>query len=171
MTEEELRLIALKMGGISEAVRKRNLGTGASAADVTRPTEAARTDHVHNLARSRAGAAPPNFASQPSNDEGKLNKLETSFLAWLRSEQLEPIGIQRITFKLAGGLKRGLRYTPDFDAVVNGRWTFFEVKGPMFWDDARKSLVVVAAQFPWLDFYLCRRNPLTKLFTNTHVKP
>lgn len=175
-TPSDLAKVAAQYG-LSKAVYERSLlGTGDRADSGGRKAQLhespePRSPHVHTLS---APASAVSFDSQASEAESRLNKTETRFLRWMRIryEDFTHIGIQRMTFRLASGLKRGLRYTPDFDALYGGRWSFFEVKGPHMWDDARKSLVVVAAEFPWLDFYLCRPDTFGSVpFKITHVKP
>lgn len=89
------------------------------------------------------------FTAKPTTDESKLNKLEMSWLETMRLRHYQDIGTQDVTLKLGADL----RYTPDFRAIVNGRFTFFECKG-FFREDSRVKLLATARQFRMFDFYL-----------------
>jgi hypothetical protein len=92
------------------------------------------------------------FEIKPSTDEAKLNKTEKAWLEELRRRGVVNIGIQDVTFKLGADL----RYTPDFNALINGRWVYWEVKGFMR-DDARVKLLAAARKYRHLDFVLVTR--------------
>ena len=87
-----------------------------------------------------------------STDEQKLNKLERAWLAVMRQRNYAEIGIQSITLKIGNDT----RYTPDFSAVVDGVFTFFETKG-FFRDDAKVKIKVTARQFRWARFVLVEK--------------
>lgn len=87
-----------------------------------------------------------------STDEANLNKLERAWLLTMRARRLENIGIQNITLKLADRC----RYTPDFSAIVNGEFTFFETKG-FFRDDAKVKIKSAARIFRWAKFVLVEK--------------
>ena len=106
----------------------------------------------------------PDFLIKPTTDEEKLNKTERAWLNELRTRGIAEIGIQNVTLKLGADL----RYTPDFNAVVNGRWIYWEVKGFMR-DDARVKLLAAARQFRHLDFVLVTRE--RGQWVETPVKP
>lgn len=100
-----------------------------------------------------------------STDEGKLNRLEASFLFWLRVARPPWIGIQNMTLKLADDV----RYTPDFMTVDEaGGLVAWECKGWMR-DDARVKLRVAARQFPFIKFVLVTKMGGT--FKREEVKP
>lgn len=94
------------------------------------------------------------FDIKPSTDEQKLNKLERTYLAYLRRLNPPHIGIQNITLKLGDDL----RYTPDFSTIdENGRFVFHETKGPFYADDARVKLLAAARQFRMFTFLLVKQ--------------
>lgn len=93
--------------------------------------------------------ATVDFTIKPSTDEEKLNRTERKWLEEMRRRGYENIGVQDVTLKLGADL----RYTCDFNAIVNGRWTFYEVKGFMR-DDARVKLLATARKHRHLDFWL-----------------
>lgn len=94
------------------------------------------------------------FAFKKSGDESKLNKLETAYLAWLRAQGDDWIGIQCITLKLA----HDCRYTPDFWAFDLTGLRAIDVKGPHTWEDSLIKLRVAARMFPWSRFVIAKRN-------------
>jgi hypothetical protein len=84
----------------------------------------------------------------------KLNKLETAYYNHLKPLHVW-IGVQCITLKLG----HDCRYSPDFWTVGGiGQLEAHEVKGKMFWDDAKVKLKVAATMYPMFDFYLVTRN-------------
>ena len=90
----------------------------------------------------------------PSTEESKLNKTEKAYLSWLRGQGYVWIGIQAITLKLGDDT----RYTCDFMALdsrgdLHGR----EVKG-FFRDDAKVKIKVAARQFPFIKFYVVKKD-------------
>ena len=91
--------------------------------------------------------------NRKSTDEEKLNKLEAAWLAVLRGQGYDWIGIQNITIKLADDC----RYTPDFSTVGNGIIKVFECKGFMR-DDALVKIKVAARLFPWIRFILVTKS-------------
>jgi len=113
--------------------------------------------------------AKPSLSAAPlkvkeSTDEEKLNKTERAYLAFLRSRRVRWIGIQNITLKLADDT----RYTPDFWTIDDcNMLNAIEVKG-FFRDDAKVKLKVAARQFPFVTFWVVRRDGTG--WTNEHVK-
>lgn len=105
-----------------------------------------------------------NFEVQPSTDELKLNKTERAWLEEMRRRGYRDIGVQDVTLKLGADL----RYTCDFNAIVNGRWTFYEVKGFMR-DDARCKLLMAARKYRQLDFVKVER--IKGDWIETPIKP
>lgn len=79
----------------------------------------------------------------------KLNKLERAYLAYLQGLKPSWLGVQNVTLVIG----HDTRYTPDFIVILNGKLSAREVKGFMR-DDARVKLMVVARQFPWINFVL-----------------
>lgn len=105
-----------------------------------------------------AGAGIPG-AQKPAirQDRTGLNKTEAAFLEYLRAafphfEVLE----QAVTLKLGNGV----RYTPDFFVWTLCGCEAWEVKGFMR-DDANVKLKVAASKYPWITFYLVRRQGKT----------
>jgi len=96
--------------------------------------------------------SPVCLEARESSDEAGLNKTERAWLEVLRGRRLASIRIQAFTLKLGDRT----RYTPDFSAVVDGRMTFYEVKGFMR-DDAAVKLKTAARAYPEFDFVLVRR--------------
>lgn len=85
-----------------------------------------------------------------SNDESKLNKTETAWLAELRIRNPKFLGIQAMTFKLGDDC----RYSPDFICITqDDELIAYEVKG-FFRDDAKVKIKVAARMFSWIKFVL-----------------
>lgn len=77
------------------------------------------------------------------------NQLETEFGKYLRSVNWSgsPIYEQCITVRLANGL----RYTPDWIKLMDGKLYCYEVKGKHAWDDAIAKLKMAASLYrDWL---------------------
>lgn len=94
----------------------------------------------------------PKSSRKAMTPEERLNKTERAFLEYLKL-RWDKIGIQSITLRLAWGV----RYTPDFWTKSNDTLHFWEVKGFMR-DDARKSLMFAAKEYPWAIFWLVKRD-------------
>lgn len=82
------------------------------------------------------------------------NKLEQAFGAWLRAKY-QAVHEQSVTLLLANGV----RYTPDF-VVYQGGVMAFETKGFMR-DDAAVKIKVAASVYPWIKFWLVKKNGRT----------
>lgn len=96
----------------------------------------------------------PKFTMRKSKSEEKLNKLEYSYLQWLRqANYVSWIGIQNITLKLADDT----RYSCDFWTMKGDVLQAREVKGPWFPEDGKIKLKVAAHQFPMFEFWLVRK--------------
>lgn len=143
------------------------------------PSFVKRNPHLAHLYGTGA-AATRLEAQQPVSDAPvfrkgdrasvKLNKLETAYYQYLKDRILSAriaaahygekapsdwIGVQSITLKLG----HMCRYTPDFwtideDGVLEAR----EVKGKMFWEDAKVKLKVAASTYPFIRFFLVTRD-------------
>lgn len=121
-----------------------------------------QADYVAYLARQSPrpeGEMPANVVDhsktltlRKSTDEAKLNKLETAYLTFLRSQGCAWIGIQSVTLKLASDC----RLTPDFTVLVNGELTFIDVKGFQR-EDALIKMKMAARSFPWASFEIVKR--------------
>lgn len=92
-----------------------------------------------------------------STDEENLYKTEKRYLAYLRTQNYEWIGIQNVTLKLADDT----RFTADFCTVKDHRFTlhdvkaFWKIKGkPHIEDDAKAKINIAAHQFPFFFFVL-----------------
>lgn len=106
------------------------------------------------------------FAEFPqSGDESRLNKLETSYLSWLRAQGDNWIGIQCITLKLA----HDCRFTPDFWGFDKTGLRAIDVKGPHVWEDSLIKLRVAARMFPWIRFLIAKRDGM--VWNHQEVKP
>lgn len=80
-----------------------------------------------------------------------LNKLETEFGARLCvAFPYATFRAQAKTYRLANGV----RYSPDFTAILDGVEHAWEVKGKHAWDDALVKLKVAAAAWPEIVFVL-----------------
>ena len=101
---------------------------------------------------------PPtwHFQLKQGGDESKLNKLETAYLAWLRVQGDDWIGIQCITLKLA----HDCRLTPDFWGFNGEGLRAIDVKGPHVWEDSIIKYRVAARMFPWIRFVIASRDGL-----------
>lgn len=131
--------------------------TQISAATVNEATRK-RNPHLFGPSTSKPSVSIPQPTGM-STDEAKLNKLERAWLQELRRRTVpyptRHVLIQAITLKLAFDT----RYTPDFAiADVCGGVTFYETKGPQFWDDAKVKLKVSARMFPCFIFFLVTRS-------------
>lgn len=103
-----------------------------------------------------AGERPvrPTFEIRPTTDEESLNKTERRFLAYLRAKPNSVTGIQNITLKIGDYC----RYTPDFWHISDSQaFTFYEVKGGFWRDDARVKVKVAARSFRWANFIVAQR--------------
>lgn len=93
-------------------------------------------------------------------DSKGLNKTEAAFVDYLRFKWPgELVLAQSVTLKLANGV----RYTPDFivpQATSAKLMLAYEVKGFMR-DDAAVKIKVAAANYPWIKFYLVKRDGRT----------
>lgn len=101
-----------------------------------------------------------------STDCQKLNKTESAYLQFLKTQDLQWIGVQNITLKLADDT----RYTCDFfcidhDGILHGR----EVKGTFVRDDAKVKIKVAARMFPWIRFSIVKK--VKNGWEHTEVKP
>lgn len=105
-----------------------------------------------------------NLICSPSEDEAKLNKLESDWLAYRRSLNAQWIGVQCMSLKLGSDC----RYLPDFIEILNGNVIAWETKGFMR-PQARVKLKVAARMYPWIIFKIVtRKNKEWKIET---VKP
>lgn len=119
-----------------------------------------RNPHLYNRGvqlYSQGSDELMDFATKPApktrlrqSSKPLLNKLESEFLTWLNpSVRGIMVRAQAKTYRLANGL----RYTPDFTAVVEGRETAWEVKGKWVDGDSFPKLKTAASVFPevrWL---------------------
>jgi hypothetical protein len=161
MTPEELQQIALKFGGVSESVRRMNLGTGDRAdSTTTKPAQQPhaidpRSDHVHTL---RTPTGPVSFDSQVSSTEENLNKTEKEFLARLNAGvygRFKWIG-QHESIRLE--LAHKCTLSPDFPVLSEaGEFFFFEVKGGFIREDAWIKLKSAARVYHWWGFVLAQK--------------
>lgn len=101
----------------------------------------------------------------PTKDENALNKTEAAFLAKLRAEKWDWIGIQSITLKLGDDC----RYTPDFVTLRDGSLVVWEVKG-FFRDDAKVKIKAAARSFPFFNFIVVTRKSRTRPFVEHHIQ-
>jgi hypothetical protein len=110
---------------------------------------------------------PPSwrFEMKQSGDESKLNKLETEYLGWLRTQGDDWIGVMAITLKLA----HDCRLTPDFWAFDKSGLRAIDVKGPHVWEDSLIKYRVAARMFPFIRFVLATKNGL--IWKHKDVKP
>lgn len=93
--------------------------------------------------------APETSKWETRSPEQKLNKLETRWLAVLRTRYPNP-GIQNITLRLG----RDLRYTPDLNSNQLPL-IFFETKGlHRFREKGILKLRWAAREYPFFDFVL-----------------
>lgn len=104
---------------------------------------------------------------RPMTDEQKLNGLEKSWLAHLRTLGYPAcnIFIQCFTLKLADDT----RYSPDFTTIEpDGTVTMWETKG-FFRDDAKVKIKVAARQYRCFRFVLVTREH--GVFIQKEIKP
>jgi hypothetical protein len=97
----------------------------------------------------------------------KGSKTQTAFVEYLKLLRNEGTVIleEQITLEIAAGC----RYTADvfvYEPPIDngGTWrsaflVAYEVKGPHAWDDAIVKLKVAARAYPWIKFFLVRREP------------
>jgi len=123
--------------GVGEVI----LDTGSSLAGQTSPENASVV----------AKPARVEFKRLASKDEDGLNRTERAFLAILRAKY-DHVRIQSITLKLADRAT----YTPDFSAVIDGRFTFFEVKGGFIREDGWLKLKIASRLYPEFDFVMAQ---------------
>lgn len=99
--------------------------------------------------------------------EQKLNKLETRWLAVLRTRYGGPIGIQNITLRLTSGV----RYTPDLNVwtvAPRPRLICFETKGlHRFREKGILKLKWAATEYPFFDFVLVTWDKDTQQWSET----
>ncbi len=99
-----------------------------------------------------ADIARVEFLPQMTTDEYKLNKTEARWLDVLRFRDYQCLRIQSFTLKLAADL----RFTPDFSAIVDGRMTFWEVKGGFIREDGWIKLKTAARLYPEFTFVMAQ---------------
>lgn len=79
-----------------------------------------------------------------------MNRLETEFYGVLKSRSYVNIRPQAKTYRIANGL----RYTPDFTAIVQGCEVAWEVKGKWVDGDSFPKLKMAAAAWPEINWWL-----------------
>ena len=104
----------------------------------------AEADSVQNAKRRPVDAPKPGkriLQGQPKS----LNRLEEEFLARLTySNPGVQIRYQDKIYVVANGLK----YIPDFTAIILGREYAWEVKGDYIWEDSIVKIKSMARQWP-----------------------
>ena len=124
-----------------------------------------------------AKASPVNEAPPiRQNRASRLNKTETAFLEHLRAEAdpRDSILSQALNLEIANGC----RYRPDF-VVVRPRGSAdegvliaaYEIKAAHIWDDSIVKLKVAARAYPWIEFWLAKRESRSSPFTLLLVVP
>lgn len=137
----------------SESFRKLNPKLfGVSGGDGDRPG-LARADRPPETAGDKIASDRARIKDKPTDTfkspEQKLNKLETRWLAVLRTRYSNP-GIQNITLRLS----HNLRYTPDLNSNQLPL-VFFETKGlHRFREKGILKLKWAAKEYPFFDFVL-----------------
>lgn len=121
-----------------------------------------RSERIHSSDPERAERNT--LELKPSTDIAALNKTEQAYLAHIKSQEHDWIGVQNITLKLA----HDCRLTCDFVVFNNGAMRFIDVKGFQR-EDALIKMKVAARLFPWAQFQIVKRNAATWNVIN--VKP
>jgi hypothetical protein len=127
---------------------KKDLGAGSNSEASLRKDEDTKAS-IHGL--SAVNQHPEKF---------KLNKTETRWLGELQlrrkylgeEQKWGEIRPQAITLELG----EGCRYRPDFSVVINGKLTFWEVKGAWLYPEGVVKLKVAPRIWPEFDFYLAQ---------------
>lgn len=155
----------------SESFRKLNPTIfGVSGGDGNRPGHV-RADRPPETAGDKIANDRARIKDKPTDTfkspEQKLNKLETRWLAVLRTRYADPIGIQNITLRLANGV----RYTPDLNVWTVAplpRLICFETKGlHRFREKGILKLKWAATEYPHFDFVLVTWNKDTQQWSET----
>ena len=149
---------------VSEAVRRLNphLYSGPQKAGLA---PVAHSDGVGATHR------PPKRIMQSTKP--LLNKLEQRFVSHLNQVGYpKPIHAQKITFRLANGLK----YTPDvfcfeWSWMGENRLVAWEVKGPWLTDDGVAKLKMFAAAYPEILVLLAWEDKATNQWLQQIVYP
>lgn len=112
-----------------------------------KPIGMARSAEVGRVAVTLAPAKRIRQSSKPL-----LNKLETQWRDYLVTQYPGvKIHEQAVRFRLANGL----HYTPDLGACVEGKWIFWECKGPKAFRGGFENLKSAAHQYQEIDWWLC----------------
>lgn len=170
---EDFRRINPHLFGASGGVetRSQDAATSGSACNINPRGRHDETEINRATPDSNApGPLAPSIdvSVRPSTDEQKLNKLEKSYLWYLRSLRVPQLRIQAITLKLADDT----RYTADFTYVdENGRMVFADTKGAHVWEDAIIKMRVAARQFTEFRFTIVTQVKRTGHFEVKEVKP
>lgn len=135
---------------------------GASLPNMVNRTEDFVIAHAIKMAKGKnvvpeIGAVVPaqkaHLHVRMSTDEAKLNKLERAWLAHLREQRYQWLGIQNVTVKLADDC----RLTPDFSYLGHdGRFYMDDVKGFQR-EDAFLKMKFAARQFSHFVFQIVTR--------------
>lgn len=126
------------------------------------------------LAKAKASEAVQPAPKRLKQRRGpQMNKLEEAFLLQLRAiHKGAKILIQEVGLRIANGTV----FWPDFVVIIdtgNGtcRSIVYEVKGPIFRDDAAVKLKVAAATYPHFAFILAWRASRTSPWNLEEVLP
>jgi hypothetical protein len=128
---------------------KKDLGAGSNSEASLRKDETDKKASIQGL--SAVNQHPEKF---------KLNKTETRWLGELQlrrkylgeEQKWGEIRPQAITLELG----EGCRYRPDFSVVINGKLTFWEVKGAWLYPEGIVKFKVAPRIWPEFDFYLAQ---------------
>jgi|GEM_PF-3788975 len=144
-----------------KTAKQHNMEAGVGEVEICTPKEGGRrTDPV---AKTLTEGGAPFFAPQRSEAEQSLNKTEKAWLSVLRGRGLA-VRVQAVTLRLANKV----RYTPDFSAVSDGRYVFWEVKGAFVREDAWIKLKTAASLYPEFTFILAQKK---RGWTEKEIKP
>ncbi len=97
-----------------------------------------------------------NFEDGESAALARLNKTERRYYEILKARERRNEVVKVRVFPITLRLADNTRYTPDFSAVVKGRFVFFEIKGAFIREDGWLKLKMAAAEYPEFDFVMAQ---------------
>lgn len=164
-----IKEFASKLAESTNATFKKNNPDifGASGGEGDRPGHA-RADRPPETAGAKSASDRARIKDKPvgTTPEERLNKLERRWLAVLRANYPNPIGIQNITLRLSDRT----RYRPDLNVFWNGKLRLWETKGPhRFREKGILKLKWAAKEYPFFDFYLVTWDKDSQKWTETRI--
>lgn len=154
ITPDELKKL---FPGASKDTLKLNSGVADAAAQPGTVTKRL-TQQPISMA---APVARPVCNPGTPKEKFKLNKTEQRYLSLLQAVRAQKISLGEVWGEIRPQaivleLGEGCRYRPDFSAVVNGRLTFWEVKGAWVYAEGKVKYKVAPRLWPEFDFHLAQ---------------